>query len=240
MDVMSPGLVTLGRGPEGLLLVDVEQAGSLAVLGRDGDDVLRAMAIELATSSWSEQVNVVVVGMDHVSHSRHSGDPTLDVLDRIREAGDLVEVLPELRHVTTERSVMLDAVGYDRTSDARLAVSGDGWDLTVVFCSSRAVAANPKALDELVGLAGNGDRGLATVCSGRVVGANWLVEAGNGPVTFRLAGVPDSTFWPQTLDDDAGGQIAKLVDVARHLDGVDPATPPYDVIENACCRARPC
>ena len=221
MDVMSPGLVTLGRGPQGLLLVDVEQAGSIAVLGEDADDVLRAMAIELATSSWSEQVNVVLVGMERVSHGRQSSDPTLDVLDRVREASDLVEVLPELRHVTTERSIMLGAVGLDRTSDARLAVSGDGWDLTVVFCSSRAVAANRKALAELVGLAGDGSHGLATVCTGSIEGANWLVEAGHGPVTFRLAGVPEATVWPQTLDDDAGEQIAKLVDVARHLDGVD-------------------
>jgi DNA-binding SARP family transcriptional activator len=231
MDVMSPGLVTLGRGPQGLLLVDVEQAGSVALTGGDADDVLRAMAIELATSSWSEQVNVVLVGMERVSHNRHSSDPTLDVLDRVREAADLVEVLPELRHVTTERALMLDAVGLDRTSDARLAMSGDGWDLTVVFCSSRAVAANRKAITELVSLAGDGAHGLATVCAGNIADAHWLLEAGNGPVTFRLAGVPDATVWPQTLNDDAGEQIAKIVDVAMQLDGVDMMTPPYDEIE---------
>ncbi len=231
MDVMSPGLVTLGRGPEGLLLVDVEQAGSIAVPGEDADNVLRAMAIELATSTWSEQVNVVMVGMERVSHGRHSADPTLDVLDRVREAADLVEVLPELRHVTTERSVMLNAVGLDRTSEARLAVSGDSWDLTVVFCSSRALAANGKAVADLISLAGDGTHGLATVCAGTVTDANWLLEAGSGPITFRMAGVPEATVWPQTLDDDAGDQIAKLVDVARHLEGVDLTTPPYDAIE---------
>ena len=174
---------------------------------------------------------MVLVGMERVSHGHHSDDPSLDVLDRVREAGDLVEVLPELRHVTTERSLMLDAVGLDRTSEARLAVSGDGWDLTVVFCSSRAAAANRMALVELVGLAGDGAHGLATVCAGSIAGTNWEVEAGQGPVTFRLAGVSEATVWPQTVDDDAGDQIAKLVDVARHLDGVDPSTPPYDVIE---------
>jgi DNA-binding SARP family transcriptional activator len=231
MDVMSPGLVTLGRGPEGLLLVDVEQAGSIAVPGEDADDVLRAMAIELATSTWSEQVNVVMVGMERVSHGRHSADPTLDVLDRVREAADLVEVLPELRHVTTERSVMLNAVGLDRTSEARLAVSGDSWDLTVVFCSSRALAANGKAVADLISLAGDGTHGLATVCAGIVKDANWLLEAGSGSMTLRMAGVPEATVWPQTLDDDAGEQIAKLVDVARHLEGVDLTTPPYDAIE---------
>ncbi len=231
MDVMSPGLVTLGRGPEGLLLVDVEQAGSIAVPGGDADDLLRAMAIELATSTWSDQVNVVLVGMERVSHGRNAADPTLNVLDRVREAADLVEVLPELRHVTTERSVMLNAVGLDRTSDARLVVSGDSWDLTVVFCSSRALVANRNAVADLVSLAGDGTHGLATVCAGSIEDANWLLEAGSGPVTFRMAGVPAATVWPQTLDDDAGEQIAKLVDVARCLDGVDLTTPPYDSLE---------
>jgi DNA-binding SARP family transcriptional activator len=237
MDVMSPGLVTLGRGPQGLLLVDVEQAGSVAVSGGDADDVLRAMAIELATSSWSEQVNVVLIGMERVSQGRHSSDPTLDVLDRVRQASDLVAVLPELRHVTTERSLMLDAVGLDRTFDARLAMSGDGWDLTVVFCSSRAIAANRKALAELVALAGDGAHGLATVCGGSIEDANWLLESGNGPVTFRLAGVPEATVWPQTLNDDAGEQIAKIVDVAMQLDGVEMTTPPYDEIETRAAGA---
>ncbi len=174
---------------------------------------------------------MVLVGMDRVSDCRHPRDPTLNVLDRVREAADLVEVLPELRHVTTERSVMLDAVGLERTSEARLAVSGDGWDITVVFCSSRAVTANTKALAELLSLAGDGAHGLATVCAASIAGTNWLVETGRGPVTFRLAGGSEATVWPQTLDDDAGGQIAKLVDVARQLDGVDVSTPPYDKIE---------
>jgi DNA-binding SARP family transcriptional activator len=232
MEVVSPGLVTLGRDPQGLLLVDVEQAGSVELLGDSSDDVLRAMVIELATSSWSEQVNVVVVGMDR-SSVRHEQGPTLDVLDRVRLVGSLVEVLPELRHLTTERSVMLDAVGFDRSSDARLAVSGDGWDLTVVFCTSQALSANPKAIADLVALAAEGDRGLAAVCAGTTVEAKWRIQVGNGPTSFRLSGVPgpDTMLWPQRVDREAEGQIARLVDVARKLDGVDPSTPPYDSLE---------
>jgi len=63
IDVTSPGLVTLGRGVNDLLLIDVEQAGSIAIVADRADDVLRAMAIELATSSWSDQVNVVLRSM---------------------------------------------------------------------------------------------------------------------------------------------------------------------------------
>jgi DNA-binding SARP family transcriptional activator len=236
MDVISPGLVTLGRDTQGLLLFDVEQAGSVELTGHESDDVLRAMAIELATSSWSEQVNVVVVGVDRSSNGANSSDPKLDVLDRVRVVGSLVEVFPELRHLTTERSIMLNAVGLDKSSEARLAVSGDGWDLTVVFCTSHAVSANPKAVADLVALAAEGDRGLAVVCAGETVGAKWQLEVGRGPTSFRLSGVsgPELMLWPQTVDSEAEGQIAKLVEVAKQLEGVDPSTPPYDSL-----RTRP-
>ena len=90
----TPGLVTLGRDTQGLLLIDVEQSGSIELLGAKSDDVLRAMAIELATSSWSEQVNVVVVGMPRQGDLQATS-PTLEVLDRIRLVGSLVEVLPD-------------------------------------------------------------------------------------------------------------------------------------------------
>jgi len=231
MDVISPALVTLGQGRQGLLLIDVEQAGSVEILGDDADDSLRAMAIELAMSSWSEQVNVVLVGFESDPHWRSMDIPTLDVLDRVRTVSDLVEVLPEFRHLTVERSVMLDAVGLARTSDARLAFSGDGWDLTVAFCSSRTTTSSQRAMNELLELAGNGSRGLATVCAGSLEGVKWHVETGNGPMSFQLAGVTESVVWPQTVNDEAGSQIAKLVEVANHLEGVESTTPRYDTYE---------
>jgi DNA-binding SARP family transcriptional activator/LysM repeat protein len=226
LDVVSPAVVTIGRESQGLTLVDVEQAGSVGVTGDRADDILRAMAIELATSTWSEQVNIVLVGMEKVSFLRSADDSSLDALDRVRVADDIVEVLPELRHLTTERSVMLDAVGLDRTSEARLAVSGDGWDVTVLFCSSHVTTDNPRAIDDLLELSGDGSLGLVTIFAGLSEGARWAVNAAGGPVALRFAGLGgDSIVWPQTVTEDAAGQIAKLVDVARKLDGVDPIPP---------------
>ncbi|MFZ0665299.1 MAG: BTAD domain-containing putative transcriptional regulator [Acidimicrobiales bacterium] len=226
LDVMYPAVVTIGREARGLILVDVEQAGSVGVTGDSADDVLRAMAIELATSTWSEQVNIVLVGMEKISLLRSSGDPSLDVLDRVRVADDIVEVLPELRHLTTERSVMLDIVGVDRTSEARLAVSGDGWDLTVLFCSSQVTAENSRAIDDLLELSGDGSLGLVTICAGLSTGTRWSVDIAEGPVALRFAGLGgDAIVWPQVVTEVAASQIAKLVDVARKLEGVDPLPP---------------
>jgi LysM domain len=228
MEVMTPALVTIGREPRGLLLIDVEQAGSISVSGAGGDDALRAMAIELATSRWAEQVNVVLVGMEQIPRASSLHTAHLDVLDRFRTADNLVEVLPELRHISAERSLMLGAVGLDRTSEARMVMSGDGWDLTVVLCASRALETGRKAASELVALAGDGSHGLAVVCSGAQVGANWHLETGNGPMTISMAGLPETMVWPQRLDRNAGEQIARLVEVAQHFEGVAPSGPPYD------------
>jgi DNA-binding SARP family transcriptional activator len=226
MDVISPALVTLGRDQSGLLLVDIEQAGSVSVFGEEADDVIRAMAIELATSRWSEQVNVVLVGMERGSETPIEADPTLDILDRVRMVGDIVEILPELRHIASERELMLDTIGARSTSDARKAVSGDGWDLTAVFCSRLYVSTNHKAVSELVSLAGDGTRGLAVVCATeKPVGTNWHLTTGDGPMSIKMSGVSEAMIWPQTVDDDAGEQIAKLVDVAQRFEGVEPSVP---------------
>ena len=113
---------------------------------------------------------------------------------------------------------MLDTVGFERSSDARSAVGGDGWDLTVVFCSSYAVAANQKAAADLISLAADGDRGLAVVCAGSAKDSKWQLQVGNGPITFRHSDIPnrsDTMFWPQTVDSEAEGQIAEILGVAE-------------------------
>ena len=144
------------------------------------------MAIELGSSRWSEQVNVIIVG---AVGGQPRGDASLDILDRVRVVAGAVELLPELRHIAAERAVMLDAVGLDRTSDARFSISGDGWDLTVVICSSAAVLANPNAANELTALAGDGSHGLAVVCGGASsVRTNWHMNVGHGPTTIDVVG----------------------------------------------------
>jgi DNA-binding SARP family transcriptional activator len=228
MDVISPALVTIGREHTGLLLVDIEQAGSVSVSGGEADGVIRAIAIELATAQWSEQVSVVLVGMERPAGHGLNAEPALDILDRVRIVGDAIEVLPEMRHIASERELMLTTVGERRSSDARMTVSGDGWDVTVVCCSSQYVSANPKAVSELVALAGDGARGVAVVCAtDKPLGTKWHLTTGDGPVTIGMAGMPDAMVWPQTVDDNAGDQIARLVDVARRLEGVEAVIPPY-------------
>ena len=93
-DAPMPGLVTLGRDEHGLLLIDLERAGSLEISGSDSGTVLQAIAVELATTSWAEQSEVVLVGFEpdkafrgHQAHQWRHADPDAWRKDRIRRKG---------------------------------------------------------------------------------------------------------------------------------------------------------
>ena len=60
-----PALVTVGRSEAGPCLVNLEAMGSLAVSGETAacDGLLRALALELATSFWADQFDLVLVGI---------------------------------------------------------------------------------------------------------------------------------------------------------------------------------
>lgn len=60
----TPTLVTAGRNESGIVMIDLEALGSIVVKGapdaREG--FLRALALELATSYWSAEFELVLVG----------------------------------------------------------------------------------------------------------------------------------------------------------------------------------
>ncbi|WP_250562092.1 bacterial transcriptional activator domain-containing protein [Sphaerisporangium fuscum] len=84
-----PGLVSLGVTESGRVLVDLEAAhGVIAMTGHRVRDALAALAVELATNRWSDQMRVTLVGF---------GDDLATIAPhRVRVAGSLADVLPEL------------------------------------------------------------------------------------------------------------------------------------------------
>ncbi|GAA2993440.1 BTAD domain-containing putative transcriptional regulator [Streptosporangium longisporum] len=84
-----PGLVSLGSNGEGRVLVDLEAAhGPIRMHGPQTTAALAALAVELATNRWSDRMRVTLVGFGE--------ELTVIAPDRIRYAGGLAEVLPEL------------------------------------------------------------------------------------------------------------------------------------------------
>ena len=91
-----PALVTVGRSDAGPCLVNLEAMGSLAVSGEPAacDGLLRALALELATSFWADQFDLVLVGFGQ----------ELSRFERVR-------VVPGQRPLSSASSSIGDAMG---------------------------------------------------------------------------------------------------------------------------------
>ena len=92
----------------------------MAVSGAHADDVLRAMAIELGASRWSEQVNVIVVGA--VGGNPVACAAALAVLDTIERDGLLTQVTAVGERLTAG----LEAIRHPLVGPA-CAAAGCGW-----------------------------------------------------------------------------------------------------------------
>jgi hypothetical protein len=84
-----PGLVSLGVTDSGRVLIDLEAAhGVIAIAGHRVRDALAALAVELVTNRWSDQMRVTLVGF--------GADLATIAPHRVRVVGSLAEALPEL------------------------------------------------------------------------------------------------------------------------------------------------
>ena len=220
MDPPTPALVSVGSTQSGPLLLNLECAGSLRVVGPRAAELVRAMVLELAASRWSGQLDMVLVG---------HGDELTD-LERVESAGSLAEILPIIRHRAREQADLLASVQQSSVSDARIACGGDAWDMVGLFVTDEAMAANPAAARELVEIVGDGASGVVLVVEGSHVATRWLVDVTREPVVLEAAGMQEMV-WPQFVDQGTLEEITVLFDVARDMDGVDVTAPPYDRIE---------
>ncbi|EFS56902.1 hypothetical protein HMPREF9593_00578, partial [Cutibacterium acnes HL046PA2] len=103
-----PSLVTLGRDDDGAhILIDLEAAGTLHLIADDDqvDAALAAIAVELATCDWSDEVNVTLVGQVCPGLEDALESPTLT---RATDVDALLTTLEaradDQRHILTEGS----------------------------------------------------------------------------------------------------------------------------------------
>src|SRR5262249_5594747 len=138
-----PGMVTVGMTPEGCVLVDLEQAGSLSVEG-DPDRVdafVAGVALELSTAPWASETKLVLIG----------GDDRLAVGNpRVTLADDIDDVTAELKRASILGE---EALGSSTsTLAARVAPgNGEGWAPGVVVVSPGVVT--PEDLAGLIDVA---------------------------------------------------------------------------------------
>ncbi len=219
IDAPLPSLVTLGRDETGVVLVDLEWVGSMAVTGPENSALIRSIAIELSTLPWTEQVEVILVGFDS----------NVDGLERVTQAQTAESVLPKLKRRVGERKRLLELANERSNSVSRWTHGGDAWDLCVVLCSPDIAANEPDVIESLIEVAESGAYGVAIICGGEARGARWSLHVSGGPITLEALGTSEC-LWPQGVSADIARGIGNLVGIARELEGVAPEASPYDAL----------
>jgi hypothetical protein len=201
-----PGLVSIGTNETGRILVDLEVAhGLIAVRGphRPVQAALAALAVELATNRWSDQMRITLVGF--------GSELAMIAPDRVTAVDELDEALPELEARAGQLEQALAESGADSVLTGRSRATGDAAAAWTPHYLIMATPPTPTQRERLLGLARTRHRtALGFVVAGDVRGATWtweITEAG------RLrADVLGFDLEAQLLPAD---QYAAMVDLFR-------------------------
>ncbi len=196
-------------------MVNLESLGTLIV---DGDPsasegVIRALALELATSFWSGWFDLVVVGFG----------VELERFDRVMAVPDLPPLIESLYRRRLHGIESLRTTGFDSFARARCVDDSDRWDPIVVVCGPTI---SGEYLEELLELGSDPHLGLAVVAVG---------ETGESLHGLRLSGPPrpasldllGSVVQPQQLAADELDGVTTLIDTAGSRQSVLLSEEPY-------------
>ena len=211
----APLLVTVGHGPAGPVMVNVESLGSLVVTGSptDADDVVRALALELATSYWAGQFSVAVVGFG-------------SELERFEGVTSYPHVAT-LIHLLCQRRVRgaseLRSAGFPSFAHARQVQDSDRWAPMVVICGPEVVE---DAVAELLEVGADPVHGTAVVAVGERVEAQYSVRLAGGDWSESLELLGAAVF-PQRIRPEELQDVTALLDTAANRQSVLSSEEPY-------------
>jgi nucleoid-associated protein YgaU len=209
-----PSLATLGHDLDGAhVLVDLEHCGSLAVTGDEAATtaVLAALATELATSVWADDLQVTLVGcLPELPDGLGTG--------RLRHVTGLDELLRVLERRSAAVRASLASAGAPDLQHARTATGhrhGDSWTPEIVLLSQPLAPADRERLQAL--LHDLPRAGLAAVTTGDSSLSEWTlsldaVDSGMDDDVAVLAPV-GLALRPQRLTDRDLTQLLDLLAV---------------------------
>lgn len=200
-----PSLVTIGQDDEqGHVLLNLEQLGALGIVGAEHDtrEVLAALALELALSSWADDLQVTLVG----------AFPDLeDVMQtgRIRYLPTLGRVLDELGRRADRDRTALDAAHTDLDTARVTSTAPDSWQPEIVLIASALTDQQRTQLEDLV--LATPRVALATVTHGVAVGQWGLDLTSTDTPTKALLHPIGLQLDPQRLPAAQYGQLLEIV-----------------------------
>jgi hypothetical protein len=210
----APALVSVGHLDGRQVLLDLETGPLLLTGDRErAGAFIWSIGLELATSAWADDLQVVAVGKP---------PDGLGLLDRIDVVDSVDEVIDEVTRSRTAFHGALDDAGEPSPWAARLAGAGDAWQPTIVLVSPDADAAGTESLP--------GDIGLV----------RWVDEAAASGGRVLHLGVDVDRLEPLGLDlEHAGlddcllGATAELLTVGLSDDSGDPLLPRDGTVHDA-------
>jgi nucleoid-associated protein YgaU len=211
-----PALVTVGHDDEDThLMLDLEHLACLDIRGTDAaaQATLAALAVELATSLWADDLQVTVVGA--------LGElPGVVDTGRVRHVSSLAGIIRELEARAADVDRTLAQVGATSVADARgRGLATDAWTPEILLVGERLGLVERAKLEGLV------ERvpgvGIAAVTSSAEVG-DWVLdltgELTNGDTTRGILVPAYIAVRPQQLDAATYAQALALL--------ADPETAP--------------
>ena len=218
-----PGLVSIGTDSGGRVLVDLEAAhGLISVAGPPATvtAALSAMAVELATNRWSDQMRITLVGF--------GDDLTLLAPDRITAVAALAEALPELeaRAAAVAEAMAASGIGSVLTGRSQ-GINPEAWTPHYLFMATPPTPAEQQQLLALAAVRHAAAAGY--VVAGEVPGAAWTWSVtGEGQLVARPLGLDVAA---QLLPPRQHAAMVELFATAQRaagpeLDPLPPATVP--------------
>ena len=213
----APLLVTAGRGSDGLVLVNLESLGTLLVTGdpEGCEGVVRALALELATSFWSGRFDLVLVGFG----------AEFERFDRVEAMNDIPAVLDAVCRRRIRAEELLKATGHVSFARGRISDRSHRWDPQVIICGPSVARED---LEELLALTPDPRLGIAIVAigSGEHRGGSRVLRL-SGPDRASSLEVLGSIVSPQHVEGDELTLITDLLGTARSREATLLSEEPY-------------
>lgn len=222
-----PALVTIGQDQEGgHVLLDLEHLGSLGIVGppEQTREVLAALALELATSIWADDLQVTIVGaFPELEDTMQTG--------RVRYLPSVGRILDTMATRAQADRAAMTAADAPNLNTARITgAAPDAWPPEIVLLAGDITDRQRTQLDELVETLPR--VAMATVTAGTKIG-QWAVEISpDDPDLATLAPIGMGLV-PQRLPGEA---YLHLLDVCADtdpeaLEGIPAAEPTVAQIE---------
>lgn len=202
-----PALVTLGHdATDAHILVDLEHIGALSLTGSPDATfgALTALAVELATSRWADDLQITLVGVAE-------GLPRALDTGRVRHVDDVETLLRNLHGQAAATEEALSALGVESIEQARsLGADAEAWIPEIVILGELP---NQAVQDELAELVTRLPRvGIASITNGYLVG-EWKLELGEDrTAVLQPLGLP---LRPQIVNAEEYGKILDLLNVTE-------------------------